>query len=144
MYFFVFNSLCNYTLIYRLTSTATNGVAKEQKKFEIKLAEELEIQSEELRKKAERDLEEAVLDLTKAHNQKIENLESSLKLQHTKSLATSMERANQEWESQRENIRLAIAQDYEEQLATQLNAKESEARARFEAALSSQVIKINK
>jgi hypothetical protein len=124
----------------RLTSTATNGVASEQKKFEIKLAEELANQAEEIRKEFEQEKEEALLDLAKSHATKLENVESSLKLQHSKSLASKLDAASREWDAERENIRLAIAQDFEEQLAAQLAAKESEARARFEAALASQVL----
>jgi hypothetical protein len=122
----------------RLVNNASKGVEMEQKKFEAKLNEELDRQAQELREQAAQEKEEALLDMAKAHHSKLENVEYALKLQHTKSLAASMERANEEWEAERENIRLSIAQDHAEQLAKNIAAKEAEARARQDASISQQ------
>jgi hypothetical protein len=67
-------------------------------------------QAAALAEQAEKERENALLEQQKAFAARMENAQSALKLQHTEALAKTMGSSREEWEAEREKIRLSLAQ----------------------------------
>jgi len=117
----------------RLRAASAAEAELQLKRVEAKMTEELAKQAANLAEEHERDKEEALLDLATQHTNKVENVESSLRLKHGESVRETLTKASADWETQREKIRLSLAQEHADELTRALQAKEAEHLSKLEA-----------